>query len=295
MVVKEAEYITVEGNELAITNPQKYLWPQEKITKIQYLQKLISLSPYLLRYCKNRYLTTIRFPDGIDEKSFYQKNCPEPTPPFVKIAELNQINYVNLDSLSTLLWLGNLGCLEFHPSLHFIEHPLPSEWLIDIDPSIEDEPRLTEAVCIVGELLRSMNIQSVPKTSGATGMQIYVPIRQGYTFEQLRKIGMFIGEYLSQQYPTLFTIERLKKHRGKRIYLDYLQHWYGKTLSAPYTPRARAHAPISTPLLWKELQTPIQPQQFNLHTIEARLHSLGDLIEDIEPQSLDSVLEYLEN
>jgi bifunctional non-homologous end joining protein LigD len=286
--------ITVDGHELTITNPDKPLWPEPKITKLEFLQHLIRLSPYLLRYCRNRYLTTIRWPHGIDDKSFYQKNCPEPSPPFVRTAKLEGTNYVNLDSLPTLMWLANLACLEFHPSFHYIDDILPAEWVIDIDPSREEEPRIMEAAAIVGELLKSMNIRSVPKTSGATGMQIYIPIQRGYTFDQLRKIGHFIGEYLVQQHPRLFTIERLKKNRGELIYIDYLQHYYGKTLSAPYTTRARPFAPVSTPLRWEELNTGIHARDFNLFTIHERLESVGDLIEQTEPQSLEHVLSFIQ-
>jgi bifunctional non-homologous end joining protein LigD len=293
MAVTTAEIVNIEGNDIRISNPEKLLWPNQKISKVQYLEKLLILAPFLLRYCRDRYLTTIRFPDGISKKSFYQKNCPEPKPDFVETALFNDINYVHLNSLSTLIWLGNLASLEFHPSFNYIEDPLPAEWLIDIDPSLEDEPRIAEAAWIVGETLRSLNIESIPKTSGATGIQIYVPILRGYTFEQLRKIGLFVGKYVTEQHPKLFTLERLKKHRGDLIYFDYLQHWHGKTLSAPYTPRAREFAPVSTPLLWDELKKPILPQEFNLFTIEGRLQEMGDLIAQVPPQSLDHVLEHL--
>jgi bifunctional non-homologous end joining protein LigD len=195
--------------------------------------------------------------------------------------------------LSTLLWLGNLACLEFHPSFHYIGDPLPAEWIIDIDPSLENDPRIFEAAYLAGEVLQSLNIASIPKTSGATGIQIYVPIRRGYTFKELRKIGEFIGTYLTQKYPELFTVERLKKNRGDLIYIDYLQHWPGKTLSAPYTPRARPHAPVSTPLSWEELKTDIHPHDFNLSTIEERLKTKGDLITRVPPQSLDHILSFL--
>ncbi|WP_166246325.1 DNA polymerase domain-containing protein [Paenibacillus turpanensis] len=285
--------ITVEGHELVITNPEKPLWPEKGVTKFMFLQKLIALSPYLLKYTSNRHLTTIRFPHGWNDKSFYQKNCPEPIPEFVKIAELDGIRYVNLDSLPTLLWLGNLACLEFHPSFHYIGSLEPAEWLIDIDPTLEEEPRIMEAAYLVGEILDSLGIQSVPKTSGATGVQIYVPIRKGYSFEQLRSIGKFIGDFLVAKHPSLFTIERLKKDRGDLIYFDYLQHWYGKTLSAPYTPRAKIHASVSTPLTWDEVKAGAHPKDFNLLNIEERLLQIGDLIEQVPPQSLDHLLEKL--
>lgn len=294
MAVTTKGTLLVEGHELTITNPNKLLWPEAGITKADYLAKLSELSPYLLRYCRNRHLTTIRFPNGYDQKSFYQKNAPDPVPDFVKLAPLDGINYVHLDSLPTLLWLGNLACLEFHPSFHLIGESLPAEWVIDIDPSLEEEPRIMEAAHIIGEVLDSLHIQSIAKTSGATGVQIYIPIQHGYTFEQLRKIGYFIASYVVKMYPNLFTIERFKKNRGDKIYIDYLQHWYGKTLSAPYTPRARKDASVSTPLLWKEVELRPSPREFNLHTVIDRLRKHGDLIETVPLQNLNAILARLQ-
>ncbi|MBD0379638.1 non-homologous end-joining DNA ligase [Paenibacillus sedimenti] len=293
MAVTTKGTLIVEGNELTITNPGKPLWPEAGITKADYLAKLTELSPYLLRYCRNRHLTTIRFPHGYNDKSFYQKNAPEPVPPFVKLAPLDGINYVNLDSLSTLIWLGNLACLEFHPSFHRIGETLPAEWVIDIDPSLEEEPRIMEAAHIIGEVLDALRIQSIAKTSGATGVQIYIPIQHGYTFEELRRIGHFVGAFVVKKYPNLFTIERFKKNRGDKIYVDYLQHWYGKTLSAPYTPRAKKDASVSTPLLWKEVELRPSPREFNLHTVLDRVRRMGDLIETVPPQNLDAILAQL--
>ncbi|ULL13641.1 DNA polymerase domain-containing protein [Paenibacillus sp. H1-7] len=287
--------VIIEGEEITISNPQKLLWPELGITKIVYLEKLLKLAPYLLEYCRDRYLTTIRFPNGYADKSFYQKNAPEPTPHFVKTAVLEGIQYVHLDSVPTLLWLGNLACLEFHPSFHRIGEQLPEEWLIDIDPTLDPEPRIMEAAEIIGEALDRMQIRSVPKTSGATGVQIYVPIERGYTFEQLRKIGFFVANYCVQKHPKLFTIERLKKDRGTLIYIDYLQHWYGKTLSAPYTPRARKDATVSAPLHWEEVARRCDPREFTLLTMESRLAEQGDLIKQVPPQKLDQVLAFIES
>lgn len=282
--------IVVQGQTLTITNPDKPLWPEASVTKLIFLQKLLELAPYLLKYCRNRLLTTIRYPHGVTGKFFYQKNAPEPVPDFVHTAEHQGIRYVNLDSVPTLLWLGNLACLEFHPSFHYINSGLPAEWVIDLDPSREEEPRIMEAASLIGEILQSLRIASVPKTSGATGIQIYIPIEPGYTFEQLRSIGKFIAHYAVQKYPRLFTVERLKKDRGDRIYIDYLQHWPGKTLSAPYTTRAKPHATVSTPLLWTEVRQNCDIRDFNLHTIIDRLQQKGDLIDQVEPQNLDDIL-----
>ncbi|NHN34463.1 non-homologous end-joining DNA ligase [Paenibacillus agricola] len=283
--------VEIEGNEIAVTHPDKWLWPELEINKFVYLQKLVLLAPYLMRYCQDRYLTTIRFPDGIHGKSFYQKNAPKPLPPYVHTAEKEGIHYINLDSLSTLIWLGNLAAVEFHPSFERIGGQAPAEWVLDIDPSVEDEPRLMEAVAIIGETLHSLGIQSVPKTSGATGVQIIIPITEGHTFAQLKKIGGFVSKYLVERNPQLFTIERLKKNRGTRIYIDYVQHALGKSLSAPYTPRARQQATVSTPLFWQEVEHNISPHAFNLWTIEERLAKHGDLISQVQKQDLNPIID----
>ncbi|WP_238652312.1 non-homologous end-joining DNA ligase [Paenibacillus piscarius] len=282
--------ITADGHEIVITNPDKPLWPEQGITKQIYLQKLAILSPYLLRYCRDRLLTVIRYPHGVPGMSFYQKNAPEPLPEFVRTAEQDGIHYIVLQGLPELLWLGNLAALEFHPSLHVVGSPLPCEWMIDLDPSREVEPRIMEAAFLVGEVLRSLGLQSVPKTSGATGVQIIVPIQPGVTFDGLRRAGHFVGRYVTEKRPDLFTLERLKKHRGDKIYFDYLQHYGGKTLAAPYTPRARPLATVSTPLLWEEVQQDVKPADYHLLNIGGRLEQLGDLIAKVPPQPVADII-----
>lgn len=235
--------IIIEGIELTVTNPDKLLWPDAGVTKAIYLQKLAALAPYLLTYTSNRLLTTIRYPHGAGGTFFYQKNAPEPVPDYVRTEVHDGIRYVVMNGLPELLWLGNLAALEFHPSLHAVGSHLPSEWMIDLDPSQEHEPRIMQAALIVGETLTSLGLRSIPKTSGATGVQIIVPIIQGVTFDELRDIGYFVGKYVTQKHPDLFTLERLKKDRGDRIYFDYLQHYGGKTLPLPIH-----HVPNPAPL-----------------------------------------------
>lgn len=285
--------LTIEGQNIQITNPDKPLWPEVGITKAMYLQKLAALSPFLLHYCRGRLLTTIRYPHGVPGEFFYQKNAPEPIPTFVKTAQHENINYVLLNGLPELLWLGNLAALEFHPSLHLAGSTLPCEWMIDLDPTLPDEPRIMEATSIVGGVLSSLGISSVPKTSGATGVQIIVPIPEGITFEELRTLGQFVAQYVTEKHPKLFTIERLKKNRGDKIYFDYLQHFSGRTLAAPYTPRARPLATVSTPLTWDEVSQNVSPTDFHLLNIENRLREKGDLLALLPAQPLEPILHHL--
>lgn len=293
MPVRVQGSITVNGQTLAVTNPDKLLWPERGITKRMYLEKLAALSPYLLRYCQRRLLTVIRYPHGVGGMSFYQKNAPDPLPPFVHTFTQDNISYIVLEGLPELLWLGNLAALEFHPSLHYVGSDLPCEWMIDLDPSREVEPRIMEAASIVGRVLSSLGLISVPKTSGATGIQIIVPIKSGVTFIELRKIGHFVGRFVTEKHPDLFTLERLKKDRGDKIYFDYLQHFGGKTLAAPYTPRARPLATVSTPLTWAEVDKDVAPTDFHLLNIEERLSRIGDLIEKVPPQPVEDIIRQL--
>ncbi len=207
--------ITIEGLEIPITNPDKPLWPEAGITKALYLRKLAVLAPFLLKYSHNRLLTVIRWPHGIHGDFFYQKNAPQPRPDYIETFLHDGIEYMVLGTLPQLLWLGNQAALEFHPSLHQAGSTLPCEWMIDLDPSREVEPRIMEAASIVGEVLASLGLESVPKTSGATGVQIIVPIRTGITFDELRSIGLLVGQFVTEKHPHLFTLERLKKGSGK--------------------------------------------------------------------------------
>ncbi|BBI31814.1 non-homologous end-joining DNA ligase [Cohnella abietis] len=282
--------VRLDEFELTISHPDKLIWPELEITKLDYVQILAELAPYLLPYSTGRYLTTIRFPEGIHGTSFYQKNCPKPTPDYVRTAQDGSIRYVVMDSVPTLLWMGSLYSLEFHVASDEIANVLPNTWMLDIDPTLKDEPRLMEATSLVGQLLKSLGLHAIPKTSGATGVQIVMPIERGPDFDKLRRFGKFVSEYLVAQHPKLFTVERMTKDRGDLIYLDYLQHYAGKTLPAPYSPRARPGATVSTPISWEEVQLNVKPTDFHLLNIRQRLRAQGDILSTAPRQSLADII-----
>ncbi|TFE27262.1 non-homologous end-joining DNA ligase [Cohnella luojiensis] len=293
-MAKQKTIVRLGEFEMAISHPEKLIWPEAGITKLDYVQILNELAPFLLPYTSDRYLTTIRYPEGIHGTSFYQKNAPEPTPDFVRVSPDGSIRYVVMDSVPTLLWMGSLYSLEFHVSSDEISNPLPNTWMLDIDPTLEEEPRLMEATDLVGQLLESLGLNAVPKTSGATGVQVVMPIERGPDFDDLRRFGKFISEYLVAKSPQLFTVERLKKDRGDLIYLDYLQHYAGKTLPAPYSPRARSGATVSTPLSWEEVRRDVKPTDFHLLNIRERLRGQGDLLASAARQSLLPILNHIQ-
>jgi bifunctional non-homologous end joining protein LigD len=296
--VADERFVKVEGVELKISNPNKILFPQVGICKWDFVMACARLAPYLIKYCRNRLLTTIRFPDGVGAESFFQKNAPSFCPSWIETHRSGEIDYILLNRVPTLIWLANLACLEFHVSFHTAANETcPTELVFDLDPSTPDFSKVVEVARLTRQVLNKMNLDGIVKTSGATGLQIYVPIEPIYTYEQTRKIGEMIARYLTQQHPALVTIERKVNKRGDKVYFDYLQHWHNKTLIAPYSPRAVPEATVSTPLEWEEVNEKLTPKTWTLHTIFSRIEEKGDLFAPVYSENryrLDEILRFLE-
>lgn len=292
---KEYE-LTIAGHTLCITNPYKPLWPEANVTKLDYLRYLMTVAPHLLQYAQNRLLTVIRYPHGIHGKHFYQKNIPEYAPSWIQTHTWENVRYVLCNNEATLLWMANQAALEWHVSFHLATDETPTELVFDLDPSTDDFAVVIEAALLVKELLDELKLPAFVKTSGASGLQVYVPIELRYTFAQTRQVGHFIAAYLVSKHPSFLTIERMVKNRGDKLYIDYLQHWRGKTLPAPYSTRAKKQATVSTPLLWEEVPYS-HPSAYTVHTVPQRLQEKGDLFAAVsrptKRASLDPILDFL--
>lgn len=280
---------------LQISNPEKLLFPEAGITKLEYAKKLYELSDYILKYTKDRNVTTIHYPDGVGEKSYYQKNMPAHAPDFVSHRLIEDIDYIIVDSAETLLWLGNMAALEFHIPFNSINKPnYPDALIFDLDPSEgQSFQQVAEAAMIIYSTLKELGISGFCKTSGATGLQIAVPLGGETDYETARKINEFFGLYFTQKYPDIFTIERKVSDRGNKLYFDYLQMWKGKTIICPYSPRATKTANVSAPVLWEEVEKGILPEHFTLNNIMERLSEMGDLYEPVYRSGLDEGLRNL--
>ena len=293
------EQIHIDGFPVQITNPEKMLWPELGIRKIDFIMKLMEISSYVLPHARDRLLTTIRYPDGINGKSFYQKNIPTYAPEWVDHQPWQEVEYILLNKRATLAWLGNQAALEFHVAFNRYQHEqFPSALVFDLDPSEgQTFDQVVEVALIIRKTLESLGLQSWIKTSGATGMQIYIPIGEKYTYNQARKMNEFFGKYFSELYPNLVTIERMVKNRGKKLYFDYLQMWQGKTITLVYSTRATKNATVSTPVEWTELEKGIKPTDFHLLNIKDRLEEKGDLFAPLydkkQIQILDPILQFI--
>lgn len=291
--------LEIEGHKVTITHPDKLLWPEMGIRKIDYLHYLIDIAPYLLPYTRHRLLTIIRYPHGISGHSFFQKNRPSYAPEWLQSRRWHETDYLLLNDLATLVWLGNQACLEFHIPFDRHASSCPSELAFDLDPpDVSHFDLVRETALQVKQVLDSLGLFCLAKTSGASGLQIYVPLEERYTYHQTRQISHFLAQYLADRYPQTITIERLIKNRGQKLYFDYLQHGEGRTLPAPYSPRARKEATVSTPVTWEEIKQGFTPKDFTMTTIRERLQHKGDLfaplLKEEHKQTLDELLSFIE-
>lgn len=291
--------LIIENRELIVTNPEKVLWHNPGLSKIDYIKYLLAVSPYLLAHTKDRLLTMIRWPDGIDGKSFYQKEMPGYAPQWIPRAAYGDKNWVLLNDTATLVWVANQAALELHiPFNKYMNGDYPEELVIDLDPMDTGNFSLVREIALkIKEVLDSLGLVSVPKTSGATGLQIYIPVDPRYSYEELRPVNKFLAEYVSARNPGKVTLERVVKKRGRLLYFDYLQLWRGRTLPAPYSVRARPAAPVSAPLEWKEVEHDFSPEEFTVAAMTERIKQKGDLFSPVTTkkirQNLDEILVFL--
>jgi bifunctional non-homologous end joining protein LigD len=276
------------------SNLDKIYWPEEKITKgnlIEYYKRIASV---LLPHLRDRPESLHRHPDGIASLGFFQKDLVGHHPRWVHTERVfsesvgKSIDYLLCQNEWTLLYMANLGCIEINPWLSRIGSlDRPDSVVIDLDPDENPFDEVIEIALAFHQVLDSISAKHVCKTSGATGLHIYVPIQAKYDYETSRNFALSVCQVVHGMYPKLTSLERTPAKRKKKIYLDYLQNAQGQTVASPYSVRPRPGAPVSTPLLWEELKSGFQPESFNIHSIFERIKTVGDLWRPILVESVD--------
>lgn len=270
--------VDVEGRRIELTNLDKLLWPKLGITKADFIHYIVSVADLLLPHLRDRPLTVTRYPDGIDQKGFYQKDCPKYAPKWIQTYPVlspdkdRTIHYILANDTATLVWLANQAAIEYHPWMSRIHKPQhPDYVVIDLDPGdAATWSDVTKVAAFVRDTLGEMGLVSFPKLSGATGIHIYVPLEPRYTYRQTSAFAGLIGTLAARALPSIATNERLIRKRAGRVYVDHLQNLPGQTIVAAYSPRPRAHAGVSVPFEWDELDR-IHPEEFTLQTLDAVL------------------------
>ncbi|MBX6352844.1 MAG: non-homologous end-joining DNA ligase [Thermoflavifilum sp.] len=280
----------IAEHPVEITHPHKLLWPEAGIRKIDYLEYLAKMAPIMLPHLRDRPLTLIRWPDGVGGSFFYQKDAPEHRPSWVRTAAIwskergADIHYVLADSVATLLWLGNLAALELHTGFSRLNHPANPDWVaFDLDPSVPGFEPVREVALAVRDVLDELGVPSIPKLSGATGVQVLIPVVPNANFAAWKPFTRMVAGCVKERLPRRVTLERLKRDRGDKVYVDYPQHGAHRTLIAPYSARATRHATVAVPLRWDELEAGAVPEDFTIRNVPDRVHRIGDLLRQLTP------------
>jgi bifunctional non-homologous end joining protein LigD len=260
--------------KVEFTNLDKILYPETNITKAQMIQYYVKIAPKMLGILHNRPVVLTRFPNGIGEEGFYEKDMPMGTPSWVKTFKnysetaQRQINYVVCDNLDTLIWLANLAALELHITLSKTDtFEKPDLLVFDLDPlppaNMDD---VVDATLMLKDKLEDLSLNSYVKTSGKKGLHILVPIEPEHTFAQTREYVHQIGRWLASESP-IVAAEFSKTKKPGTVYVDYRQNSHGRTMVSPYSLRATPQATVSMPLSWGSVKKGLRPEEFNLFTV----------------------------
>jgi len=302
---KEKE-ITLDKHLVKLTNQDKIYFPKDGITKGDVIDYYQSVAAYILPHLKNRPLSLNRFPNGIEEQSFYQKDAGDHIPDWIKTTQVysesndKYIDYIYCNDKATLAYLNNLGCIDLNPwnsSLPDLEHP--DYLVLDLDPSSKNTfDDVIETALQVNEVLKTIKIKGYCKTSGSTGIHIYIPMGSHYDFDQVKDFAHILMKQVNERLPKITTLERsLQKRDNKKIYLDYLQNRTGQTLASAYSLRPKQGASVSMPLNWDELKPGLRPTDFNINNALDRIKEKGDLFKPVLGKGIDMIkaLELLQN
>lgn len=285
----ETQVRKISGHELKFTNLGKLYWPKEKITKRDLLNYYYQVAPYILPYLKDRPQSMNRHPDGITGESFYFKDVTGKAPEWVETflyhsgADGRDRNYLVAKDEASLLYMASLGCIEMNPWSSRVETEDYPDWcMIDLDPSSKNTfDQVIEVALMTKDILDQLGVPSYPKTSGSTGMHIYIPFGAKYTYEQSKEFARVIVTLVQQQLPKFTSIQRTVNARGGKMYLDFLQNRPQATISAPYSVRPKPGAPVSMPLHWEEVKKGLKITDFNIYNAIDRIKSEGDLFKPV--------------
>ncbi|MDD2937347.1 MAG: non-homologous end-joining DNA ligase, partial [Proteiniphilum sp.] len=280
-------------------------WKKEKISKGELIDYYLSVSDYILPYLKDRAQSLHRFPNGINEPGFYHKDAGDTAPPWVDTVSIysestdKDVEYIVCNNRETLGYLINLGCIELNPWNNKIDAPdHPDYLIIDLDPSDKNSfSQVIETAKVTKELLDAADITAFCKTSGSTGLHIFLPMGARYTYEQVRDLAHLLVRMVQKRLPKITTLERSLKKRGAKIYLDYLQNRVGQTVASVYSVRPKPGAPVSMPIAWEELTNDLSMGDFTMHNALLRLQKRGDLFRPVLENHIDlgEALNKLEN
>ncbi|MET7000671.1 DNA ligase D [Chitinophaga defluvii] len=291
---EETQVKKVNGQELKFTNLSKVFWPKEKYTKRDLINYYHQMAPFILPYLKERPQSMNRYPNGIEGKSFYFKNISDQVQGWMDTylyhsdADHSDKHYLVGKDEATLLYMAGLGCIEMNPWNSTVKKPNhPTYCIIDLDPDKNTFEQVIQAAQVTKGILDDMGVKSYPKTSGSTGMHIYIPLGNKYTYEQSKEFARIIVTLVHRQIPKYTSLERTISDRKGKMYLDFLQNRPHATIASAYSLRPKPGATVSMPLDWSEVKKGLKMTDFTIKNAVARVQEMGDIFKPVLGKGID--------
>lgn len=282
------QVVTINKKELTFTNLQKIYWPEEKITKRDMLNYYYRIAPYIMPYMKDRPQSLNRFPDGIKKPGFYQKDVAGKvagwieTHDYISESDGEKKEFMVCTDEATLLYMANLGCIEMNPWHSTTKKPGHPTWcVIDLDPGRISFDKVIETAQVIKKIADELEIDTWCKTSGSTGLHIYIPLGAQYDYDQSRQLAELLVTLVHHEIPSFTSLERSPAKRKNKIYLDFLQNRTIQTIAAPYSLRPKPGATASAPLHWEEVKKGLSIQDFTIYNMYDRVKEVGDLFKPV--------------
>ncbi|RZA01988.1 MAG: DNA ligase D [Sphingobacteriaceae bacterium] len=290
----ETQVRKICGHDLKFTHLSKVYWPEDGITKRDMFNYYYRVAEYILPYLKDRPMSLNRFPNGIHGPSFYQKDVKGKAPDWVTktfpytTSDGEHKEYLVGSDEAVLLWMASLGCIEMNPWFSRIQSPdNPDYCVIDLDPDKNTFDQVIQAAQEVKKVLDAIDVPSFCKTSGSTGIHIYIPLGAKYDYDQSQMFARIIVNIVHKQIPDYTSLERMIANRKGKMYLDFLQNRPGATIAGPYSLRPKVGATVSMPLHWDEVKPGLTMKDFTIHNAIDRLKVEGDLFKGVLGDGID--------
>jgi bifunctional non-homologous end joining protein LigD len=299
------ESLQIDGKDVPLTNLEKVYLPDSGFRKYDLIDYYIQVSEMMLPHLKDRPQNLHRHPNGINKQGFYQKDNEGNLPDWVETTDIysesskKDIEYLVCQNEATLLYMANLGCIEINPwNSRLKKLDFPDYTVIDLDPSDKNTfEEVIEVALAAKEVMDSAKIKSYCKTSGSSGLHIYIPLGANYSYEEARDFTKLLCYYIAGKVPAITSMDRAKKKRKDKIYLDYLQNRRGQTLASAYCARPKPGAPVSAPLEWKEVKSGLKILDFTIKDMPQRIQKKGDLFSPVLEKGIDmeQAMQHLES
>src|SRR6266850_526103 len=278
--------LEVEGQTVPVTSLERVYWPDEKITKFDLLCYYLVISPHMMPFLKNRPAILQRWPRGINAPMFFQQDLAS-APGFIKTVHLTnqegrELDYAVYTTTASLLYFANLGTIEQHPWHSTTAHLDKPDWVaIDLDPKKAPWQNVLQVALLTKEVCDEVGLNAFPKTSGSSGIHIYLPLKPTNEYERVAEFSRLLASEVASRAPKIATVERtIAKRKREQVYVDWMQNARGKSLASVFTARAKPKATVSMPLTWKQIEQGVKISDFTVKNVPALLKKNGNAWSD---------------